>query len=180
MAFRGSLPLWMRLRGSFKTSAADVLRVTRQSPEPPVDPLDIAAVLGIQVLIDEDLSGTGVSGYARTHPDGLAEVFLDEGEPWRRMRFTLAHEIGHVMMHPVGVEFRDTRETMSGRAKLNRKREYQANRFAAELLMPAFMVKAVMRDSVLTLDDLADVFEVSRSAMRIRLDTLAGAFQQRA
>jgi Zn-dependent peptidase ImmA (M78 family) len=101
-----------------------------------------------------------------------------------RQRFTIAHEIGHLLLHegrPVIVEklvrinLRD-----KGSATTDRE-EREANQFAAELLMPAGMVEAAARelvgDQMLVSDrrfvaDLAARFEVSAQAMEYRLVNL--------
>ena len=62
-----------------------------------------------------------------------------------RQRFTISHEIGHLMLHngrPMFVEKHvqvNLRDSVSSTA--TNREEIEANRFAAELLMPAGMVK---------------------------------------
>lgn len=53
-------------------------------------------------------------------------VLLNAGTPGDRQRFTLAHELGHMIMHPVP----------------HPEQEDQANQFAAELLMPREQILA--------------------------------------
>ena len=68
--------------------------------------------------------------------DGDRTVLWVNGtHPAVRMRFTLAHEVGHVRCgHDARVAV-DTYETLGGRS--TDAREVQANAFAAELLAPA-------------------------------------------
>jgi Zn-dependent peptidase ImmA (M78 family) len=79
------------------------------------------------------------------------------GQP--RHRFTLAHESGHAIMH-VG-----TLNRMSPSAKpiTFRDPEWQANKFAAALLMPRHLVKK--RKSI---DEIMQRFGVSREAAELR------------
>lgn len=58
-------------------------------------------------------------------------------------RFTLAHEIGHWLLHPEEVKFRDAPIMALDSVSLTRDpSEREANAFAAELLMPQKTVKA--------------------------------------
>lgn len=58
-------------------------------------------------------------------------------------RFTLAHELGHWLLHPEEVKFRDSPITALDAVSLTHDpAEREANAFAAELLMPQKTVKA--------------------------------------
>jgi Zn-dependent peptidase ImmA (M78 family) len=101
-----------------------------------------------------------------------------------RQRFTIAHEIGHYVLHrrrrfidEVWVDYRDERASAG-----TYKQEVEANGFAAELLMPEDLVKRSLGrliDSGLELSgsdvaaSLADEFDVSTEAMSHRLTNLA-------
>jgi len=111
-------------------------------------------------------------------PDDIAGCCWRDGErtvlwvngthPPVRMRFTLAHEAGHVRCgHDAGVAV-DTPATLSGRSTDSR--EVQANAFAAELLAPAAGVRAML-DGEPTLDD------VVRIAARHGISALAALFR---
>ncbi|MGB0679804.1 MAG: ImmA/IrrE family metallo-endopeptidase [Polyangiales bacterium] len=112
----------------------------------------------------------GWDGAVKSSPERAA-IWLDAGKPRVRRRFTLAHELGHLMLHPLGEEFRDladpTRPTHSYREK-------QANRFAAELLMPSWMLPPYVEAADGKINVLAQIFQVSTAAMTIRLETLHG------
>ena len=89
-----------------------------------------------------------------------------------RMRFTLAHELGHVRCgHDAGIAV-DTYETLAGRTTDSR--EVQANAFAAELLAPAAGVRAMI-DGEPTLEDVVRIAArhgISAVAALYRLSTL--------
>lgn len=111
-------------------------------------------------------------------------IGVNSKHPCRRQRFSIAHEIGHLRLHPgrpvildhlVRVNFRDERSSLA-----TDQEEIAANAFAAELLMPATLVaREVDRhlglvgasDSRL-IGKLADAFKVSKAAMGIRLVNL--------
>lgn len=112
-------------------------------------------------------------------------IWIDRGEAHRsprRRRFTIAHEIGHLLLHvPVFHEvfYDPTTDVLeveedppaSGLPEL-RRREREANVFARELLMPESLVNAQARATGFNLPALADRFEVSVPAMRLRLRLL--------
>jgi hypothetical protein len=107
-----------------------------------------------------------------------SEIILDEqvyddlhnGTP--RARFTVAHEIGHGIMHG-----RYLKEIHTGNRKvtmLNRGQipayadpEKQANRFASEFLMPTPLVADLIRQGG-EIQDIMDVFQVSFMAAEIK------------
>jgi hypothetical protein len=112
-------------------------------------------------------------------------VWVDREEARRspgRRRFTIAHEIGHLLLHvPASREVYfdrpgDIRELDEGEAgeevpELSR-REREANVFARELLMPETLVNEQAHATGFNLPALAERFEVSVPAMRLRLRLL--------
>src|SRR5207249_3427579 len=62
-------------------------------------------------------------------------IILDANEPTVRQRFSLAHEVHHVVMHPV-----HQRVYSSAPQRPRRLEEVVANHFAANLLMPRAFV----------------------------------------
>lgn len=150
----------------------------------PVDVFQLAKDLGIQVEY-RDFSPAG-SKYRNV--DGILlkptgeEFFiaaLNINQSPHQQRFTLAHEIGHWIhkyqdldmskfkAHPVGLT--EYRNELS--AKGTDREEIWANQFAAALLMPAGSVaKAYIAGK--TISEMADIYNVSPSAMRNRLENL--------
>ncbi len=96
--------------------------------------------------------------------DGRAIVLNGSGDSGRR-RFTIAHEIGHFVLHPE----RCRPERGGGVNEAGRMEEREADTFAAELLMPEHLVRDAVREQGLDVARLADRFEVSRKAMQTRL-----------
>ena len=99
-----------------------------------------------------------------------------------RQRFTIAHEIAHFKLHKDKISdlvhvdrtfpvlMRDS-NSANGTERL----EIDANRFAAELLMPSFLITEMLNkqgfdiDDVEPLDRLARIFQVSRQALEFRI-----------
>ncbi|MCX6373029.1 MAG: ImmA/IrrE family metallo-endopeptidase [Actinobacteria bacterium] len=89
------------------------------------------------------------------------------GESGRR-RFTIAHEIGHFVLH----EERCRPVHYGSVAEAGRAEEREADAFAAELLMPEPLVREAVREHGPDVNRLADRFEVGRKAMQARLREL--------
>jgi hypothetical protein len=99
--------------------------------------------------------------------DGHAiELRGSSGE--RRLRFTIAHEIGHFVLHPE----RATSERGGATNRATARLEHEADQFAAELLMPEHLVRQAVLDDGADARRLADRFDVSAQAMSLRLRRL--------
>jgi Zn-dependent peptidase ImmA (M78 family) len=93
-----------------------------------------------------------------------------------RQRFTIAHELGHLLLHKDEVHIdRAFRNSISSQAiDAN---EIEANRFAAELLMPFHLLKNedisnIDVEDESSLRDLARKFKVSLQAMTLRVTNI--------
>lgn len=147
----------------------------------PVNLDAVAAHLGVAVNyqpLEDDYSGLLVirSGHAVAH--------INSRQHPNRQRFSLAHELGHFVLHEAGragqdgayvdksmrLYLRSDRE-----AGQDARAEFQANLFASELLMPEQLLRSKILDEGYTLEDeydvsrLAVVLKVSEQALSIRL-----------
>lgn len=131
----------------------------------PISPQAFADKLGIQIIQSENLGSK--SGYL----DAVNKlIYVNSCDCEERKRFTIAHELGHFCLGH-GSSLRDT--TMANWYAVNPDHERQANQFAAELLMPAIAVKAMLekrneKDPVV----LRQAFGVSSQALYYRLKEL--------
>jgi Zn-dependent peptidase ImmA (M78 family) len=150
--------------------------------QPPIPVERIAKDLGA-ILNYEPFEGN-VS--AMLYRDGQRTVIGINGNHARtRQRFSVAHEIGHLRLHPgrpvildhlVRINYRDEQSSLA-----TDQEEIAANNFAAELLMPEMLVsREVNRHMGLVgasddelIEELARTFDVSRAAMGFRLVNLA-------
>lgn len=91
-------------------------------------------------------------------PPNLPPFFLVNADaPGDRLRFSLAHELGHIIMHRMP----------------NREMEREADRFAAEFLMPEREVKNDLRDlDLVRAAQLKPYWKVSMAAMIMRAKDL--------
>lgn len=155
----------------------------------------LAENLGLSVFSDADLH-EGISGLIQRDGDGYA-IKVSADEHIYRRRFTMAHELGHYLLHKsildeAGGTNDNTlyRNDINGRAynsHIQDIHERQANSFAANLLMPEEKVREVwMEEAERTshpeglpwLTDLYRRFHVSPSAMRWRLKNLKLKFAE--
>ena len=126
-----------------------------------------------------------VSGMVHRRPDGSGIIGVNSEHSKTRQRFTIAHEIGHLLLHGEEGFHIDEKRPLARRDELSRQavdaREIEANQFAAELLMPEAIVREswealVEGDAEVAFEDgigeLARTFLVSPLAMTHRLTNL--------
>jgi Zn-dependent peptidase ImmA (M78 family) len=136
----------------------------------PVEVIGLANSLGVKVYYTDwpsDVSGRiqkdaklgGASGYA---------ILVNKNHHENRRRFTVAHEIAHFVLHrhEIGDGVFDDALYRSG---LSQKIEIEANKLAADILMPWPLINEAFGKGINTIDALAARFAVSKSAMSIRL-----------
>lgn len=150
--------MWQRMKAS-RFDAGDVLFYLGMRV-PPIDPWEIARHLDVEV---REVESPGWSGAVQSDATN-AVAWLDAGEPKLLRRFTLAHELGHLLLHATGKLFRDI--SFDGSPE-----EQQANMFARRLLMPPSMLH-VIYNHVGDVERVAEVFEVPRTTMRLWLEYL--------
>lgn len=94
---------------------------------------------------------------------GRYYIFYDDTMPRARQRFTVAHEIGHIMLRHIG----DGQCTRINRepAEADAPEETQANQFAARILAPAWVLHSI---HALTPAEIAGVCEISMTAASFR------------
>lgn len=147
------------------------------SPPVPVD--HIATILGSEIRyspFDGNLSGMIFRGEDRI------VIGVNSIHHPNRQRFTIAHEIGHLWLHKgkeiyIDRSFRvNLRDDVSSQG-IDRE-EMEANRFAAELLMPYDMLMTDLEGQEIDMEDAKDVeilaerYKVSIQAMTFRLTNL--------
>lgn len=151
----------------------------------PVPIVAIARELGLNIYGSYDFKNVE-SGSIRKEKDGY-NIYINPEDPPARRRFTVAHEIGHYLLHKnlleSGDELVETIKqpiTQLNRSKYKKsdleeqQREIEANSFAAALLMPEKTFKDVWQTST-AIEDLAEAFKVSPSAATLRAKELLGS-----
>lgn len=151
-------------------------------PKLPINIDKIIKSQGLKLVpYDED----GVSGILMIEQNNTTIGYAKHESP-RRQRFTKAHELGHFMLHRGGNLFIDKDfKTMMYRPSAgvpsSEWQEWEANEFAACILMPEELVKEEVKKIQIDyaddsdnswIEQLAEKFNVSVSAMSIRMSRL--------
>lgn len=139
--------------------------------ELPVKLSSLAKNLGVR-LVASTLPA-GISGELRPSADGVWTISVNRHDSSRRQRFTVAHELAHYLLHKDQISGGIMEDALY-RSGLSDAREAEANRLAAEILMPLHLVQGHLRGygGAATEDVVAKLavdFGVSDAAMRIRL-----------
>lgn len=145
---------------------------------PPVPVVDIVEWLGAKVRyspFDGELAGMLVRGEEET------VIGVNSLHHINRQRFTIAHECGHLVLHKGDVHidrsFRVNRRDSKSSQAIDLE-EIEANRFAAELLMPYEMLLEGLFEYDIDVEDedqikkLARSYNVSVQAMTHRVTNL--------
>ena len=151
--------------------ADDLLRAAGATREP-VSLVDVVSTLNLSLI---RAAREPFQSEAALIPlgDSHAIVLRGTGDE-RRRRFTIAHEIGHFVLHADRVApERGGKVNQAGRAQ-----EREADAFAAELLMPEHLVRQAVLEVGADSARLAGRFEVSEQAMSVRLRRLGLAVRQ--
>jgi Zn-dependent peptidase ImmA (M78 family) len=155
----------------------------------PVPVEDIAKKHGL--IVRERLPAE-ISGMLVPLPQSVSNlkwaIVINDLDPPVRQRFTIAHELGHLLLHKYAAPHADGRVQVRFRdeesAKGSVREEIEANQFAAELLMPEEQVRAHLRlghdmmDSendpkiMRLIQTLAKRFGVSVQALSLRIGNL--------
>jgi len=147
--------------------------IERYTQDAPVRVEAIAREIGIPVsvdVLDPDVAGKIVKQVSGSNPSGYA-IFINARDPHRRQRFTLAHELAHYILHRDLIGDGLVDDAMY-RSKLGDFYEREANRWAADILMPPALFRGLYRGGMKSLAELSNTLDVSESAVRIRLNEL--------
>lgn len=98
---------------------------------------------------------------------GKHVIFYDSAKPPERIRFTLAHELGHIICNHVGEGAVTTRNTEP--SENDSEDETQANIFAIRLLAPACVLHELRLFNV---DAIAETCQISRKSAEFRYERL--------
>ena len=152
---------------------SDAHAIVRQHQhEIPVDVVALAEAMGATVYYfskwDDNVSGMirkdKKYGGSRDYI-----IYVNGKHHVNRQRFTIAHEIAHIMLHDYLIDEGITTDGLY-RSGLSSSVEWSANRTAADILMPWSWIHKLLDKGITDVTMLARHFQVSRDAMAIRLD----------
>jgi len=139
---------------------AEIARAIRSAwklPPGPIQSLTKAVEDAGGIVIRCAFGTNKVDAVSQWLPDAPPLFFVNDAIPADRMRFSLAHEIGHVVMHQLPTD----------------DMEREADRFAAEFLMPAELVAGQLSEvSLPKLAALKPYWKVSMAALLYRAAAL--------
>lgn len=146
----------------------------------PVDVEEIAGKLGIEILSrPEDTSLPGAAAVT-VRKDGQYRVMMQKGLSYSRYRFSLAHELGHIILQHPMTRLPDGALTFSGMenagdvmAEPSDDSDTDADMFAIRLLAPACVLHGLhmhTRESIAALCGLPDGAAAMRAERMALLD----------
>lgn len=138
---------------------ATMVRAHWMIPRGPLQDLTGIVERAGAIVIYSPMGGSSVSGVTMSVPGLLPVILLNNDQPSDRARFTLAHELAHLVMHRFP----------------NPSMEKQANTFASALLMPADEIRNAFMGQRIDLKRLAALkpeWKVSMQALLYRAQSL--------
>ena len=141
-------------------SIAQAVRAAWRIPKGPI--LNLVGIIEESgaIIVPFDFEGAKIDGISVSHPGIPPLIFVNYNNPMDRVRFTLAHEVAHLIMHRI---------PPSDNVDI----EEQADRFASEFLMPKNDISHALND--LSLQKLATLklyWKVSMGALLKRASDL--------
>ena len=138
---------------------AAMVRAQWKLPVGPVQNLTRVLEAAGAVIVHSDMAGSAVDGVTFSAPGVPPLIVLRSNQPADRMRFTLAHELAHLVMH---------------RTQPTKEMEQEANQFASCFLLPSADVRPYFnrRIDLRLLAELKPVWRVSMAALLKKAATL--------
>lgn len=160
--------------------ASDMLKALGYN-SPPFDPFQISNDIGIEV--DQSVTTDTISRSGSISKIGeKVNIWVNPFDPEVRQRFTVAHELGHYINGDLNHQNNivDTPKTLYRTDGHSNPCEVDANKFAAQLLMPKEhiykqaqqIIEESENESIsaeVFIDKMAMIFKVSKPAMLYRL-----------
>lgn len=122
------------------------------------------------ILNFKDLGGN--DAYIKKLSDSKFEIAVNSKHHPNRQKFSMAHEYAHYLLHRSRIHEMAEGERILHRNGDRNSIEFQANDFAARLLMPEHLVRSAFRSSSGNLKSMAVTLQVSQEALRNRLENL--------
>lgn len=156
-----------------------------------IDLKELSKRIGIEDIIQTDKFNELTLGAITKGEDGKYYIVVNNKQNEKRKRFTIAHEIGHFILHR---EILDKNKTILDKVSegdsviggpdmnfllramntegvtVTNKHEIEANKMAADILMPFDKINGMEEHNKKDVSFFADYFNVSLTAMAIRLE----------
>lgn len=166
------------LKNMRNKSAMDLLKENGISLTPPINIFLLLQRLGIKEVAADFSDIEKILQYDSGEILGITfaqekqvGIFYRSSDSINRRRFTMAHEIAHCCLHTDTLT--DKHIELRSSKTQNDPREYNANVFAGELLIPESSLKMIYEQLLVpSLSGLSEIFQVSTNVMAKRLDYL--------
>lgn len=154
-------------RPNFRAARSRAKELVTEYSVPSIPVVEVAEQNGVNVVfVDMGKFAEEVAGFIDFSEK---RIYVNKADSPERQRFTVAHELGHWVMHRKAFEANPERYPVLPRFQSVDKSnafEQEANAFASELLVPEHLLRQVRYAPP---SALAQVFNVSRTMMEIRL-----------
>jgi len=160
-------PLGLREAEGVADRQANRLRAELRVLGPAITEDDLVSLPWLTVTRRENFPTSGMA----TKTDYGWVIVLNSSEALVRQRFSLAHEIKHVLDDGLP-EQNGGLYLSTGGYSSDERTERVCDRFAAALLMPKVLLRADWADGLQDIAKLAKRYHVSRAAMTVRLSQL--------
>ena len=131
--------------------------IERYSKQLPINILDLSKALGVSVYrpyIETNLEGW----IEHDNEEKLFKIYLNTQYPAKKQRFTLAHELSHFLLHKNEIIEEGQLDRAYQVTGYFDKKEFQANLYASELLIPTDLIHEIIENQPKYLED-KDSFE---------------------
>lgn len=149
--------LWKQLsklmRNVKANRAAEVIIEALEIKTRPIDVINLCHTLGATFRL-ADMNEEGILHFI----EGTPTIFVKHNATNVKQRFTIAHQLGHLLLHSnddnANIYFKDLSYSVDN------KMEQEANRFAANILIPEFEIINIIRVGY-SKEKIANYFNVS-------------------
>jgi Zn-dependent peptidase ImmA (M78 family) len=155
------------ITSSIEAQAEKLLHDAGLEDEIPVPLEKVASYLGYECLgFTPEPSNEEISGAIDYRGK---KIYVNTNETLNRQRFTIAHEIGHAVLHGIGDDPEGMVDLRLSIDNPSTSKEVEANKFAAALLMPAkrFITEVSRWNNDTQM--LTTIFGASTASVKLRL-----------
>lgn len=138
-------------------------------PSLPIPIVEIAETHGLRVMeVDLGEYSSKIAGFTDLPDD---TIYVNKNDNEKRQAFTIAHELGHHILHKKNVD--NNKYSVLYRKPLGKMDpnpiEREANRFAAEILVPMQVLNTYLKRGINEPSILSQIFGVSSEVIGYRL-----------
>ncbi len=148
---------YCRVNGFIRNNEVDIERIIENIPN---------------LTLEKKKLPSEIDAYIREVSPGKWEIGVNSAHSETRQRFSLAHEFAHFQLHRHNLHQFAEGEKILHRSDERNELEYQANNFAAGVLMPEGEFKSLVRQLDGDIDKIAARFNVSPISVRYRAKAL--------